>query len=178
MKALGSWLLVLWAVAAGCNAAMSDSQVAQVRNEVESALRDAYDITKPDVEQRMLSLYPASGRVVSASAGRVTTSRDTLEEGIRYFWQAVGVNMKGATWIWDSMYVDVLTPTSAVVTGRYHIPHKTPRNEDHVIAGAMTAVFVKRDGKWGIIQEHLSDVPRQAGEPSMEPAPAPQTKKP
>jgi len=165
--------LGLLTVLAGCGAggsAMSERQVDEVSSEVQTALREAYDLSKPDVEQRMLSLYPKSGRVVSASAGRVTTSRDTLEAGIKYFWEAVGVNMRGARWIWDTMYVDVLTPTSAVVTGRYHIPHKTPRNQDHVIAGAMTAVFAKRDGKWVIIQEHLSDVPMQPGEPTMAPA--------
>ena len=148
-------------------AVMSETQVAEVRGQVETALREAYDLSRPGVEQRMLALYPISGRVVSASAGRVTTSRDTLEAGIRYFWQSVGVNMKGATWIWDTMYVDVITPTSAVVTGRYHIPHKTPRGSDHVIAGAMTALFTKREGRWMIMQEHLSDVPTQPGEPTM-----------
>jgi hypothetical protein len=176
-----SAIWICLAAVLGCASTdMSEFQQAAVRNEVQAALRDAYDLSKPDVEQRMLSLYPATGRVVSASAGRITTSRDTLENGIRYFWQAVGVNMKGARWIWDTMYVDVITPTNAVVTGRYHIPHKTPRGEDHVIAGAMTAVFTKRDGKWAIIQEHLSDVPRQAGEPSMDAAPPPPstTKKP
>ena len=157
---------------------MSESQVAEVQAQVQAALREAYDLSKPGVEERMLSLYPKAGRVVSASAGRVTTSRDTLEAGIRYFWQAVGVNMKGARWIWDTMYVDVISTTSAVVTGKYRIPHRTPRDQDHVIAGAMTAVFVKRDGKWVIIQEHLSDVPAQPGDPSMEPALPPQAKKP
>ncbi|MEK7402439.1 MAG: nuclear transport factor 2 family protein [Gemmatimonadota bacterium] len=153
--------------------AMSPSQVAELRGQVETALRAAYDLSKPDVEKRMLALYPDSGRVVSASAGRVTTSRDTLEAGIRYFWRNVGVNMRGPQWIWDAIHVDVLSSTYAVVTGSYHIPHKTPRNLDHVIAGAMTAVFAKRDGKWVIIQEHLSDVPAQPNDPSMEPVPAP-----
>jgi hypothetical protein len=32
-------------------------------------------------------------------------------------------------------------------------------NMQHVIAGAWTAVFVNRGGKWVVIQEHLSDVP-------------------
>jgi hypothetical protein len=29
----------------------------------------------------------------------------------------------------------------------------------HVIGGAWTAVFARRDGRWAIVQEHLSDVP-------------------
>ena len=95
----------------------------------------------------------------------------TIAAGIRYFWRAVGVNMKEAKWIWDSSYVDVISPTTAVVTASYHIPHKTPRDQPHVIAGAMTALFVKRDGKWVIIQEHLSDLPQPPDAPSMTPAP-------
>lgn len=165
--------------ACGAPSPMSDAQVKGVRTQVEAALVNAYDLSRPGVEQRMLALYPASGRVVSATAGRVTTSRDTLEAGIKYFWEAVGVNMRDPKWIWDAMYVEVLSPTSAVVTASYHIPHKTPRNQDHVIAGAMTALFARRDGRWVIIQEHLSDVPQAADAPSMAPqsAPAPATAK-
>jgi Flp pilus assembly pilin Flp len=159
--------------AQGDGAAMSDAEISRVRTEVETALREAYDLTKLDVGARMLALYPKSTRVVSASAGRVTTSRDTLELGIKWFWENVGSNMQNPQWIWDAMYVDVLTPTRAVVTGAYHIPHKTPRGEPHTITGAMTAVFAKIDGKWSIIQEHLSDAPQPPDAPSMEPvAPA------
>jgi hypothetical protein len=32
-------------------------------------------------------------------------------------------------------------------------------NMQHVIAGAWTAAFVNRGGRWVVIQEHLSDVP-------------------
>ena len=39
----------------------------------------ASDLSKGDMVRRLMSLYPDSGRVVSASAGRVTASRDTLE---------------------------------------------------------------------------------------------------
>jgi len=150
---------------------MSEKQESQVRSEVQTALREAYDLSKVDVAQRMLALYPKSARVVSASAGRVTISRDTLEMGINWFWENVGSNMQNPQWIWDAMYVDVLSPTRAVVTGAYHIPHKTPRGQDHVITGAMTAVFAKIDGQWSIIQEHLSDAPQPPDAPSMDPVP-------
>lgn len=167
-------LLGTLALAVGCAAGdMSDAQTAAVRAEIEATLRSAYDLSKPGVEERMLSLYPASGRVVSASAGRASTSRDTLTAGIRYFWQNVGVNMINPTWMWDSIYVDVLTPTSAVLTANYHIPHHTPRHQPHVIAGAMTALFARRDGKWVILQEHLSDLPSVAAPGAPHPPPAP-----
>jgi hypothetical protein len=29
----------------------------------------------------------------------------------------------------------------------------------HVIAGALTQVFARRNGRWVVVQEHLSDVP-------------------
>jgi hypothetical protein len=45
------------------------------------------------------------------------------------------------------------------MTARYHVPHLTPRNMPHTIAGAWTAVFQKRGNRWYIIQEHLSDLP-------------------
>jgi hypothetical protein len=124
-------------------------------------VKSAYDLKAPDVEQRMLGLYAPSGRIVSAAGGRVVTSRDTIEGGVRYFWRQVGSNMRNPQWIWDTMVVDVLSPTSAVMTAAYHIPHLTPRGEPHVLGGAWTAVFEKRGTQWVIVQEHLSDLPQQ-----------------
>jgi len=138
-------------VSAGERQAIADSISRQVKA--------AYDLSKPNVEQRLLSLYPTSGRVVSAAAGQVLTSRDSLTMGIKAFWDNVGVNMREPKWIWDQMVIDVLAPNAAVMTARYHIPHLTPRNQPHTLGGAWTAVFEKRDGRWYIIQEHLSDLP-------------------
>ena len=163
--------VLLLASLAACSGDLSGGQNAIIRAEVDSVLRAAYDLSKPDVEKRMLSLYAASGPVVSASAGRLVTSPETLAMGIHYFWESVGVNMRGPKWIWDSLHVDVLSPTSAVVSAAYRVPHRTPRNQDHVIAGAMTAVFVKRSGKWIIIQEHLSDVPAPPAPPAPDSTP-------
>jgi hypothetical protein len=146
---------------AGGDAGPSTRERDAIRADVERAMREAYDLSKPDVVERMLSLYPKSGRVVSANSGRVSESRDSLAAGIRYFWESVGVNMREPRWVWDRFYVDVLSTNSAVVTATYHIPHKNPRNEPHVLGGAMTAVFEKRDGRWVIVQEHLSDLPQQ-----------------
>lgn len=149
------------AVAIGCarpdNTSMTAADTQAVRAEVERAMRDAYDLSKPNVAERMLSLYPDSGAIVSASAGRVVGSKDSLAAGIRYFWNNVGINMRNPEWIWDRFYVDVLSPTTAVVTASYRISHRDPRNQPHEIAGAMTEVFQKRNGRWVIVQEHLSD---------------------
>lgn len=138
-------------LSSGDRRAIADSLARQVRA--------AYDLSKPDVAQRMLSLYPPAGPIVSASAGRMITSRDTLAMGIKAFWDNVGVNMRQPQWVWDEMVVDVLAPNAAVMTATYHIPHLTPRNEPHVIAGAWTAAFEKRGSRWYVVQEHLSDVP-------------------
>jgi ketosteroid isomerase-like protein len=136
-----------------------------IAQQIEAQIRGAYDLSKPGAEQRMIALYADTGRIVSASAGQVTTSRDTLTLGIKLFWQNVGSNMREPTWIWTHTYVDVLAPNAAVFTGTYRVPHHTPRGEPHEIAGAMTLAFAKRGGKWGVVQEHLSDVPGQVQAP-------------
>jgi ketosteroid isomerase-like protein len=123
----------------------------------------AYDLSRPgDAVARLMSLYPPSGPVISASGGQVSTSRDTLAAGIRAFWDNVGRNMRDPKWTWGDMHVDVLAPDAAVVTTTYRVPHLTPAGAPHVIAGAWTAVFERRGGRWVIVQEHLSDVPTAA----------------
>ena len=138
---------------------LSPGEQSSIAKEIEARVRDAYDLGKPGAEQRMLALYSDSGRIVSAAGGRAIASRDTLTEGIKLFWQNVGANMRQPQWIWTHTYVDVLSPNAAVFTGTYHVPHHTPRGEPHDIAGAMTLVFAKRGSKWGVVQEHLSDMP-------------------
>jgi hypothetical protein len=140
--------------------ATSAAQRAAIADSLRHLIAAAYDLSKPNVVQRMLALYPSRGPVVSAAGGRVTTSRDTLAGQIEHFWQFIGQNMREPRWVWDSTWVDVLSPDAAVLTGVYHIPHLTPRGEPHTIGGAWTAVFVRRSGRWVIVQEHLSDAPR------------------
>jgi hypothetical protein len=57
------------------------------------------------------------------------------------------------------MHVDVLSRDAAVVTATYRIPHLTPRGMPHVIEGALTQVFARRNGRWVVVQEHLSEPP-------------------
>ena len=153
-------MLLLGMVACGTSGTeLSPAQRGAITNEIEERVRSAYDLSGPNAEQRMLALYVDTGRIVSASGGQAIASRDTLMKGIELFWQNVGVNMRQPKWIWTHMYVDVLSPESAVFTGTYRVPHLTPRGEPHEIAGAMTLVFEKRGSKWGVVQEHLSDLP-------------------
>ena len=165
LRAVNALLLSLGVLTAGGCAAgsgkLSATEQSAIAKQIEQQVRAAYDLSKPDVDNRMLSLYADTGRIVSATAGRAITSRDSLAEGIHYFWRNVGVNMRQPQWIWTHTYVDVLSPTSAVFTGTYHVPHITPRGEAHDIGGAMTLVFEKRGDKWGVVQEHLSDLPQR-----------------
>jgi len=151
--------LLLGACGARTEAPMSDAERTAIADTLRTMIVSAYDITKPgDAVARMMSLYPPTGNVVSASGGRVSVSRDSLAAGIRAFWEYVGQNMRDPKWTWDEMHVDVLSRDAAVVTAAYHIPHKTPRGEPHTIAGAMTVAFQRRGGRWGVVQEHLSDL--------------------
>ena len=145
---------------------MTKTEKDAIADTLRGMIERAYDLTTPgDKVARLMSLYPASGPVVSASAGQVTTSRDSLQGGIRAFWDNVGRNMRDPKWTWDEMHVDVLARDAAVITATYHVPHKTPRGDPHTIAGAMTVAFERIGGRWGVVQEHLSDLaPSQPGD--------------
>ena len=159
---LGVVAVVLAGVA--CRSAVSerltDAQEAAIADTLRQLVASAYDFsTGGDAVGQLMSLYPDSGRVISAASGRITTSRDTLELQIREFWTNVGRNMRDPRWTWGQTHVEVLSPNAAVLTATYRVPHTTPRGEPHVIGGAMTAVFERRNGRWVIVHEHLSDAP-------------------
>ncbi len=152
--------LLTGAVACGARSAadMSASEKKAIADSLKRLVVSAYDLSKPDPVKNLMSLYPDSGRVISASGGVTTTTRPQLEQAIKAFWTYVGQNMRNPRWEWTSMTVDVLAPDAAVMTSTYRVPHLTPTGMNHVIGGAWTAVFQKRGGRWVIIQEHLSDV--------------------
>jgi hypothetical protein len=137
---------------------MSAADKKAIADSLKHLVANTYDLSKPDAVNRLMSLYPAEGRVISASGGVTTTTRPQLQQAIQAFWTYVGQNMRQPRWEWTSMTVDVLAPDAAVMTSTYRVPHLTPMGMNHVIGGAWTAVFQKRGGKWVIIQEHLSDV--------------------
>ncbi len=147
-------------------AACTDSQShvsairrASIERTIENQVESAYDFSQPDVVDRLMALYATDTRILSASGGQVMESRDSLRMGIEAFWNNVGRNMRDPKVEWTLMRVEVLSPTAAVMTATYQIPHKQPNGLPHVIAGAWTAVFELRGGKWVITQEHLSDRP-------------------
>jgi ketosteroid isomerase-like protein len=146
----------------GCRDAVRQTtplERAQIERTIKAEVVAAYDFSKPNVVERLMALYAPQSRIISASGGHVVTARDSLRLGIEAFWDNVGHNMRNPTVDWTSMYIDVLSPTSAVMTATYRIPHRQPNGLPHVIGGAWTAVFEKMDGRWLIIQEHLSDDP-------------------
>jgi hypothetical protein len=157
-------LLLLAALLPACACADRATGVSAIqRIAAERAIRSevvsAYDFSRPDVPGNLMALYAPTGPIVSASGGRITTSRDSLRAQIQTFWSNVGSNMRDARVEWTAMHIDVLAPGAAVMTATYRIPHRQPNGLPHVIGGAWTAVFVLRSGHWYVIQEHLSDDP-------------------
>jgi ketosteroid isomerase-like protein len=141
-------------------APLSDAAQRAIADTLTGLIASAYDFAnRTDVVDRIMHLYPDSGPVISASAGRIIASRDSVAAVIRHFWETTGVNMREPRWEWGDVYVDVLAPDAAVMTATYRIPHYTPTGAPHVVAGAWTAAWVKQHGRWVIIQEHLSDLP-------------------
>lgn len=140
---------------AGGNMSASEKKI--ISDSLKKLVVAAYDLSRPNPVNNLMSLYPTEGRVISASGGVITTTRPQLEQAIKAFWTYVGQNMRAPKWEWTSMNVDVLARDAAVMTSTYRVPHTTPMGMSHVIGGAWTAVFQKRGGRWVIIQEHLSD---------------------
>jgi ketosteroid isomerase-like protein len=154
--------LVALALVGACSVSAGPPPAAEqhaIADSLARQIKTAYDLTQPNVEARLMSLYPTSGRVVSATAGQITTSRDSIAMGIKAFWENVGVNMRSPKWVWEEMLFDVPASNVAIMSAKYHIDHLTPRNQPHSIGGAWTAVFEKRGDRWYVIQEHLSDLP-------------------
>lgn len=144
---------------AAAEAAPADTSA--VGDTLRALVVQAYDLGRPDAVDRIMGLYPDPGPIVSASAGRITTSRDTLRAQIERFYLWVGQNMQQPRWEWTESHVRILGPDAAVLSATYSIPHRTPEGRPHVIGGAWTMVFERRDGRWVIIHEHLSDRPAQ-----------------
>jgi ketosteroid isomerase-like protein len=141
----------------GAGATLTAAHEAALADTLRRIIARAYAFSDSDVVAQLMSLYPDRGPVVSASSGRVTSNRDSVEAGVRWFWEHIGQNMRNPTFTWGETHVQVLSPNAAVLTGTYTIPHRTPRDAPHVVGGAWTAVFERRDGRWVIVHEHLSD---------------------
>ena len=164
------------------DAAMIDAAERRtIADSLQKLVTGAYDFSRPDAPTRLLGLYGDSGRVISAAAGRITTTRTALASEIAGFWQRVGQNMRDPQFKLGSVYVDIITRDAAVMTFAYSIPHHTPAGMAHTVSGAWTTFWRRENGRWLIVQEHLSDTPEStapgptppdtnpaAGMPSME----------
>jgi ketosteroid isomerase-like protein len=159
--AAGVALVALSAAVAACTDPLrvSAAQRRAIADTLSTLVTNAYDFAKPEPAARLLSLYPDTGRVISAVAGRVTTTRDTLAREIAGFWERVGRNMQNPRFVLGSTYVDVITRDAAVLTLVYSIPHTTPQGTPHTVSGAWTMLWRRENGRWRIVQEHLSDTP-------------------
>jgi len=128
-----------------------------IADSLKAILASAYNPAGPGSPvDRLMSPYADSGTVVSASGGRLSTSRDSLRSTLTRFWENVGQNMRDPQWVWGETHVEVLSAESAVLTATYTIPHTQPDGRPHIVGGAWTAVFVRRGGRWVVVHEHLS----------------------
>jgi ketosteroid isomerase-like protein len=155
-RRLATLAVGLLVVGCGSRAAARPGDDSALKDTLTARIAEAYDFTRPGLAERMIALYPDSGRVLSASGGLLTTSPDSLRAGIRAFWENTGQNMRDAHWQWDEVYVDRLGPDAAVLNGRWSIPHIAPTGRPHVLRGVWTAVFRRIGGRWLIVAEHLS----------------------
>ncbi len=153
---------------AGAGSASGDRLTAAesrtIADSIRTLVRAAYDLSAGDVPAHMLSIYPTEGRVVSATAGRVTTTREMLGSAVQSFWDGVGRFMVRPTWNWEAIEIDVLSRDVAVMTAQYTVRHWTYTGAPHVIGGVWTAVWQRKDGRWEVTHEHLSDMPRPTAE--------------
>lgn len=143
---------------------VSQTEARSIADTLRAIVRDAYDLSKGDVVKRMMSVYPSSGRVVSATGGRITNSRDSLQMAITAFWEGVGQHMVQPTWTWGTMEVDVLSSRAAVMSAQYTVPHWTDVGRPHVIGGVWTTTWTRDASGWHVVHEHLSDLPRGVAE--------------
>lgn len=160
--------LTLFLAACAVPAAREPELTAEERTAIADSLRarlvDTYVFDGTSPVSRFMRLYADTGRVVSAASGSFTTDRDSVRAALTAFWLGAGQYMRYPTWTWGAWAIDVLSRDAAVVTARYTVPHWTPDGKPHVLGGAWTSVWARRDGRWGIVQEHLSDLPRAAAE--------------
>jgi len=147
------------ALAAACGGTVRPGADTGLADTLRARIESAYDFSRPDVVERMASLYPDTGRVVSASGGQFSTSSDSLRAGLATFWENVGRQMTNPRWVWGEVDVQRLSSDAAVLTATWSIPHTAPTGRPHVIRGAWTAVFRRLDGRWLIVAEHLSTPP-------------------
>jgi ketosteroid isomerase-like protein len=157
-------LLASCASDAAGGAVPSQSVREAIADTLRAKVREAYDLSKGDPVRRFMSLYPAEGRIVSATGGRVSTTRDSLQASINAFWDGVGQHMVRPTWTWTDMQVDVVSRDAAVMTASYLVPHWTDVGRPHVIGGVWTSVWQRQTSGWRIVHEHLSDMPRAMAE--------------
>jgi ketosteroid isomerase-like protein len=164
----------------GCSTAdsradgLSVAERESIADSLRTLLEDTYVFDGSNPVPRFMSLYPDTGAVISAASGGFTLARDSVRAALTAFWTNAGQFMQKPAWTWGAMKIDVLARNAAVVTARYTIPHWTPEGRPHVLGGAWTTVWTRRDGRWVILHEHLSDLPRAVAErveATMPPAP-------
>ncbi len=138
-------------ITAEANAALEDT--------LRRLISDAYRFDSGGGVSRLMSVYARGDAVASASGGRIIVGHDALQREMAGFWERVGRNMREPRFEISHSHLERLGPDGAALTFAYRIPHVTPDGRPHEAGGAWTAVFARREGRWMIVQEHLSDLP-------------------
>jgi len=164
-------IVALLALAAACQRGAPPLTEAQ-RTAIADSVRQADDqlfaaLNAKDV-QRMMSFYVPGDDVISADAGMIYPSRDSLEKSSRAFWSS----LKSVSIARDQQRIAVLAPKAVVVTETWHGTFTDSAGKSMDTKGAYTVVWERRDDGWKILAENNS-YPM----PAPQPAPAPTRKR-
>jgi ketosteroid isomerase-like protein len=117
--------------------------------------RERVMIAKGDTVAAMADYLP-SGPLVSASGGKLATSRDSVIAGLRSFYQTT----KSRELTIRSTKIDVLAPDVAALTADFVLSSKDSAGKSNEVRGVYSAVLATRDGRLRIIQENQSNAPQ------------------
>src|SRR5690349_20648384 len=138
-------------LAAGCESAPRREVVSADTRVIEDTLRSIVLHSFQDIEAKNAdgALRPMSSDVIFVGDGLMITGRDSLLRlTTRAFsqWHAVKAEVKISR-------VEVLSPDAAIVNWESHVDATDAKGGHTPYGGLVTAVFVRRDGKWQIIQQ-------------------------
>lgn len=147
-----SILLVCFCVTLSAEAASTEEEVLQVETDWIKAFNTM------DFEL-MSSLYRHSPETTSFSPNSSILYQgwETIESGLKeYFKSPVGTY----SWTMDNVNVTVLKADIAVITGKHVVIDRPEGKEPMTGSHVFSRVLQKIDGKWLIVHEHESHIPR------------------
>lgn len=146
----GAGLFLAIGLAAACRTANRETMATDTRL-IEDSLRSIVLRTFQDIEAKNAdgALRPMSEDVIFVGDGLMITGRDSLLRlTTRAFseWHTVKADVKISR-------VQVLSPDAAIVNWESHVEATDMKGGHTPYGGLVTAVFVRRNGQWQIIQQ-------------------------